>query len=110
MKVEQFKHANQFHIFGRDDTDTKIDILQSYNSEVVKIEQKRGCEPVITLGFDWDYSLTTLRHVYDFLEEYGNVSFDGITNKKQYINELIQNKKYQKGIINITILYDWSMK
>lgn len=110
MKVEQFKHANQFHIYGRDDTDTKIDILQSYNSEVVKIEQKRGCEPVITLGFDWDYSLTTARHVYDFLEEYGNISFDGITNKKQYINELIQNKKYQKGIVNITILYDWSMK
>lgn len=104
MKVEQYKHANQFHIYGDGNH-----YLQSYNSLVVKVDGERntnvvspyGYIKVITLGFDWDYSLTTLRHVYDFLEEYGNVSFDGITNKKQYINKLIED-----GIIN----YDWSMK
>lgn len=104
MKVEQYKHANQFHIYGDGNH-----YLQSYNSLVVKVDGERntnvvspyGYIKVITLGFDWDYSLTTLRHVYDFLEEYGNISFDGITNKKQYINKLIED-----GIIN----YDWSMK
>lgn len=104
MKVEQYKHANQFHIYGDGNH-----YLQSYNSLVVKVDGERntnvvspyGYIKVITLGFNWDYSLTTLRHVYDFLEEYGNISFDGITNKKQYINKLIED-----GTIN----YDWSMQ
>lgn len=94
MKVEQFKHANQFHIYGDGNH-----YLQSYNSLVVKVDGERNTNVVspygyiklITLGCNWDYSLTTLRHVYDFLEEYGNISFDGITNKKQYINKLIED-------------------
>lgn len=105
MKVEQYKHANQFHIYQYTDT-LHINILQSYNSTVVKIETKINKDllqfkTTIILGFDWDYSLTTARHVYDFLEEYGNINFDGITNKKEYVNKLIEDG---------TIKYDWGME
>lgn len=86
MKVEQFKNKNQFHLYDFDE-----DILQSYNSTVVRITRYRGCMPCIILGKDWDYSTTTSKHVYLFLEEYGNINFYGITNKKNYIKKLIEN-------------------
>ena len=102
MKVEQYEHANQFHIYDYTHEDYNVDTLQSYNSLVVKIESNNtDYNKLIVLGFDWDYSLTTARHVYDFLEEYGDISFDGVSNKKAYINKLIEDG---------TIQYDWSMK
>lgn len=104
MKVEQFKHANQFHIYGDGNH-----YLQSYNSLVVKVDSERNTNVVspygyiklITLGLNWDYSLTTARHVYDFLEEYGNVSFNGISNKKAYVNKLIEDDiiQYDENMI-----------
>lgn len=81
MKVEQFKNKNQFHLYGEGKN-----ILQSYNSTVVVVDSKG-----ITLGEDWDYSTTTSKHVYLFLEEYGNINFYGITNKRNYIRKLIEN-------------------
>lgn len=96
MKVEQFINKNQFHMYGINDG-VWCDILQSYNSVVVKIEKQSK----ITLGIDWDYSTTTSKHVYAFLEEYGNVNFYGITNKRAYINKLIKD-----GVIN----YDANMR
>ena len=97
MKVEQFINKNQFHMYGlveRWDKDyyTNLDILQSYNSKVVEIETD-GQQKKITLGIDWDYSTTTSKHVYAFLEEYGNINFYGITNKKAYVNKLIKEGK-----------------
>ena len=93
MKVEQFLHANQFHIYGRNEETTKIDILQSYDSKVVEISQNYGCLPYIKLGRDWDYSTTTSKHVYAFLEEYGGIYFDNVSNKRAYINKLIEEGK-----------------
>ena len=81
MKVEQFYNKNQFHLYG-----AGIDILQSYDSTVVSINNNG----TITLGLDWDYSTTTSKHVYMFLEEYGNISFNGIRNKRAYVNKLIR--------------------
>lgn len=81
MKVEQYIHANQFHLYG----DGKH-ILQSYDSKVVVIDQNG-----ITLGRDWDYSTTTSKHVYDFLYYYGGINFYNITNKRKYVNDLIKN-------------------
>jgi hypothetical protein len=104
MKVEQFYNRNQFHIW---DTTKAVDYLQSYNSLVVKIEYKTAdtigqtTQRIITLGRDWDYSTTTSKHVYLFLEEYGNVNFYGITNKREYVRKLIENG---------TIQYDGGMK
>ncbi len=43
----------------------------------------------IVLGRDWDYSTTTSKHVYMFLEEYGNINFNGVRNKRAYVNKLI---------------------
>lgn len=100
MKVEQFYNKNQFHLW---DIKKPIDFLQSYNSLVVKIEHKtikNTTKRIITLGRDWDYSTTTSKHVYLFLEEYGNISFYGITNKRKYIQQLIDTKE---------IIYDEKM-
>lgn len=81
MKVEQFYNKNQFHLYGEGKN-----ILQSYNSTVVVIDSEG-----ITLGYDWDYSTTTSKHVYLFLEEYGYINFYGITNKRNYVRKLIEN-------------------
>lgn len=87
MKVEQYKHANQYHIYNHTPP-IKVDCLQSYNSLVVKVITYTEHELEIILGRDWDYSTTTSKHVYEFLEEYG-ISFDGVTNKRKYVNNLI---------------------
>ena len=101
MKVEQFYNRNQFHLYSEKDL---IDILQSYNSTVVKIETNlinHDCKTTITLGIDWDYSTTTSKYVYMFLEEYGNINFNNIGNKRAYINKLIKD-----GVI----VYDENMR
>ena len=85
MKVCQFMNKNQFEI--RDDN--KL-YLQSYDSLVVELSNGK-----ITLGRDWDYSMTTSKHVYAFLEEYTNLNFYGITNKRAYINKLIKEGKIE---------------
>lgn len=103
MKVEQYKAINQFHIY---DTKKAVDYLQSYNSTVVKIEVKtdetRGqtSHIIITLGRDWDYSKTTQKYVYDFLEEYGNVYFTPNNTKKTQVQNMIEQHK---------IIYDEEM-
>ena len=106
MKVEQFEHANQFHIWHYTDT-IKEDELQSYKSLVVSITTiKENDKMIITLGRHWDYSKTTATHVYDFLEIYGRVNFYGVSNKKAYVNKLLSN-----GIVNdkTIINYDCNM-
>ena len=103
MKVEQFLHANQFHIYSdmqyEQENGEQIDILQSYDSTVVKITRENGKKPKIVLGTDWDYSKTTSTHVFAFLEEYGNITFK-TNNKRNEIRKMIQDNK---------ILYDKNM-
>ena len=96
MKVEQFLNRNQFHLW--DDTN---DTFQSYQSLICNI--RKDCEEVI-LGGDWDYSTTTSKHLYAFLDEYlydylEDMNGDNIkytlkytTNKRNYIQKLIDNK------------------
>lgn len=93
MKVEQFYNKNQFRLYGEGQN-----LLQSYNSLVVKVNYVDTM--TITLGRDWDYSNTTSKHVYLFLEEYANISFNGVKNKRKYIQDLINQGK---------IIYDNSM-
>lgn len=101
MKVEQFYNKNQFHLYQRKE-DSDIDILQSYNSTVVSIEKNNtDYQTLIVLGIDWDYSTTTSKHVYMFLEEYGNINFYGIRNKRAYVNKLISEG---------AIIYDENMR
>lgn len=85
-KVEQYVHANQFRIYGDGEN-----CLQSYNSLVVKLDLNDN----IILGRDWDYSTTTSKHVYMFLEEYTRLNFYNVTNKRKYVNNLIKSGKIQ---------------
>jgi len=64
-RVEQFKHANQFIIHA-----PGVVALQSYASEVARVDGVGG----LSLGGDWDYSPTTRRHVYAFIEEVARIS------------------------------------
>ena len=92
MKVEQFHNKNQFHLYTTyDATEENLHELQSYDSLVVSISKKDGSHDVVVLGRDWDYSTTTSKHVYMFLEEYANINFYGITNKRAYVNKLIKD-------------------
>ena len=60
MKVYQFYNKNQFLIIDKD-----VKYFQSYNSMIAKIEHG-----TLTLGIDWDYSKTTLKHLYLFINDY----------------------------------------
>ena len=93
MKVKQFYNENQFII-----TDTKKVIFQSYDSTIALVEGGK-----LTLGKDWDYSITTLKHLYKFMHEfachhYCMVMFS--SNKRKEMQRLIDG-----GIIN----YDASL-
>lgn len=87
MKVEQFLNRNQFRLYG----DNK-NILQSYDSKVVEITNNGSLQKIV-LGRDWDYSTTTSKHVYAFLDEYSKVRIYGVTNKRKYIRDLIEECK-----------------
>ena len=66
MKVHQFYNKNQFLLKG----DGKA-IFQSYSSTIAIWDY---ATKTLTLGIDWDYSNTTRKHLYLFLNEY--VSYD----------------------------------
>ena len=103
MKVEQFYNKNQFII----ESENLIE-FQSYKSLVANINKKTG---ILTLGIDWDYSNTTMRHLYLFIDDYKHylkkdicelfISFYREKNKRKYMQNLIDNKK---------IKYDENMK
>ena len=103
-KVRQLENKNQFIM--EDDEKT---IFQSYNS-VIAIFNKKTRD--LTLGCDWDYSRTTLKHLYIFLRDviYYNMTpeqrqniMDALqsANTKKAIQKLIDNKKinYESGLI-----------
>lgn len=108
MKVEQFLNRNQFHLYG----DYK-NILQSYSSKVVEITNNPGCIQCIVLGRDWDYSTTTSKHVYAFLDEYSKVRIYGVANKRKYIRDLIEEYKNNReeflNKYNFSIIYNEEM-
>lgn len=60
--VTQFHNRNQFLI-----EDSYNYTLQSYDSQVALFN--KHCES-LTLCTDWDYSKTTLKHVYLFIDEF----------------------------------------
>lgn len=100
-RVEQFYNKNQFLIKGGNGV-----TFQSYSSTIANISQKGK----LTLFSDWDYSHTTLKHLYLFLKDYKNnienftysqifsKNFEYSKNKRQFIQNLIDKKiiKYIK--------------
>lgn len=96
MKVEQLENKNQFVILGNNG---EVE-FQSYNSRIAKINKNGSLE----LSSRWNYSKTTSKHLYMFLEKYlynlDNVIQNDIKNillysknKKRDIQNLIDNEK-----------------
>ena len=95
MKVEQFYNKNQFIIYGGD----AIVTFQSYNSIIAKIDR----QGTLIFGNDWNYSKTTLKHLYLFLEDekmflcdFIKKELEGLQNtknKKAFLQKLIDNQK-----------------
>ena len=92
--VEQFYNKNQFLIKGQEDI-----TFQSYQSTIATIDKQGN----LTLFTDWDYSHTTLKHLYLFIRDYFcilNYTTRGLLedleyskNKRAFIQKLIDNKK-----------------
>lgn len=103
MKVKNFYNKNQFLI----ESDELIQ-FQSYDSLVASIDKKKG---ILILGIDWDYSNTTMKHLYIFIDDFRYYLKKDINelfiylyrekNKRKYIQKLIDNKKIE---------YDENMK
>lgn len=103
MKVKNFYNKNQFLI----ESDDLIE-FQSYDSLVASINKKTG---ILKLGIDWDYSNTTMKHLYLFINDYKYYLKKDVCelfiylykekNKRKYIQKLIDNKKieYDKNMI-----------
>lgn len=99
--VEQFYNKNQFLIKGQDNI-----TFQSYKSTIATIDKNGD----LTLFTDWDYSHTTLKHLYLFIHDYFcilNYNTRGLLedlecskNKRAFIQKLIDNKKisFKKGV------------
>lgn len=99
--VTQFYNKNQFLIKGQEDI-----TFQSYQSTIATIDKQGN----LTLFTDWDYSHTTLKHLYLFIRDYFcklNYNTRDLLedleyskNKKAFIQKLIDNKKisFKKGV------------
>lgn len=93
-KVEQFYNKNQFLIKGQNGI-----TFQSYKSTIANIDENGN----LTLFTDWDYSHTTLKHLYLFIQDYfcklnyntRNLLLDleYSKNKRDFLQKLIDNKK-----------------
>lgn len=92
MKTRQFYNKNQFLM-----EDDKIVIFQSYASIIATI--KNGA---LTLGYDWDYSRTTMKHLYLFLSDYSYKITDEEQRKvlKDIWNSANKRATIQKAINN----------
>ena len=87
MKV----HVMKTNAFVIENFETNEVVLQSYNSIVAIVDRESG---ITTLGRHWDYSVTTLKHVYQFLEEYQpNLPYSILNSrtKKRSVENLIKD-------------------
>lgn len=95
-KIQQFENKNQFIIRQGD-----LCIFQSYESicAIYNIETRQ-----LTLGRDWDYSRTTMKHLYIFIHDKARIikatngeivylsnELEEKANKKKFILSLIDN-------------------
>lgn len=93
---------NQFVI-----TEGKTIAFQSYNSRVCEIVKPcgMGYDALVRFGRDWDYSQTTIKHLYSFLWQNGF----GILASKKDIEEAI-GRGYARHNEAIAVVYDDSMR
>lgn len=87
--VSQFYNKNQFVIKMPGST-----VFQSYDSTIAIIDENG-----LTLGSDWDYSHTTLKHLYLFIDEYVYFMRKYNIREKNNIREFLQGL-IDEGVIN----------
>ena len=85
MQVQQLYNKNQFII-----TNNNLIVFQSYNSTIAEYDEN---QKTLKIFYDWDYSKTTLKHFYLFLQDYltdfYNDFLQNQTNKKQAFENLL---------------------
>lgn len=106
FKVKQLVHNNQFIL----ENNKKV-VFQSYNSIIAIFDKEKQ---TLTFGKDWDYSNTTLKHLYlfigDYIWYYLDLGYDlreslldvmNSNNKKRGFQKLIDKKiiKYNKDLV-----------
>ena len=100
MKVKNLCNKNQFLM-----EDEKQAIFQSYDS-IIAVYNKEN--HVLTFGCDWDYSKTTLKHLYIYLRDV--IYYDMTQEQKQDITNALRStntkKALQKLIDNKKINYE----
>ena len=98
MKVEQFYNKNQFLIKGEGKT-----VFQSYNSVIAEIDKNGN----LKLGHDWDYSVTTTKHLYLFLNDYLYSLNNDLFSELKYLDKENNKRKYIQNLIDNNIInYD----
>ena len=97
IKVEQLENKNQFVL-----STEKGKYFQSYNSLVAFYDYDKR---TLTLGQHWDYSQTTRKHLYIFINEYCYLEevereLRNSKNKRQTIIKLLRDKvvKFDKNM------------
>lgn len=83
-KLNNSTIKNQFII----ESTEKI-VFQSYDSTIAVVEGQK-----LTLGKDWNYSATTLKHLYKFMDEYAcsySIMVMSSSNKRREIQRLIDD-------------------
>ena len=98
MKVYQLENKNQFIIFHNGHV-----YFQSYESLIADYYYDQDKEKhILKLGYCWDYSKTTLKHLYLFIANHTFINFEKFKGSyKNYIQKLIDDGE---------ILYDEEMR
>lgn len=97
LKVYQLRHANQFIIHANGCV-----CFQSYDSLIAIYDYETQ---TLLLGRDFDYSITTLRHLYMFINDYCSYEIASIINNANNSKQALL-KAIKQGVI----LYDYEMK
>lgn len=75
-------------------------LFQSYDSLIAEYNQESG---ILTLGKHWDYSVTTMKHLNQFLREYCYLVYRTLPEGKSGADSI------RKAIKSGLIIYDESM-
>jgi hypothetical protein len=81
--------ANQFEIVDVDNAT----FFQSYNTLIAEVRDSDG--QVYLDEYYWDYSRTTMRHLYNFLRQWG---YDDLDSK--IVRKYIKNGKFKTTNLN----------
>lgn len=87
--------ANQFEIVDVDNAT----LFQSYNTLIAEVRDSDG--QVYLDEHYWDYSRTTMRHLYNFLRQWG---YDGLNSK--IVRQYIKDGKFKTTNLNVVQVSD----